>query len=109
MPNKVLNFETPFDVFHKFFPTNRFSFSLPVKIFECTVFIHIHSHNQGKLEPRATKCAFVGYALTQKGYKRFEIKEFWRFQGGVNSSSQPLHSEKEYQHRRFDEGCHFEA
>ena len=22
MPNKVLNFETPFDVFHKFFPMN---------------------------------------------------------------------------------------
>ena len=60
MPNKVLNFETPFDVFHKIFPTNRLSFSLPLKIFGCTTFVHIRSHNRGKLEPRAIKCVFVG-------------------------------------------------
>ena len=71
-PNKVLSFETPFDVFHKFYPTNRLSSSLPLKIFGCTAFVHIHSHNRGKLEPRATKCVFVGYAPTQKGYKCFE-------------------------------------
>jgi IS30 family transposase len=51
MPNKVLSFETPFDVFHKFYPTNRLSSSLPLKIFGCTTFVHIHSHNRGKLEP----------------------------------------------------------
>ena len=72
MPNKVLNFETTFDVFHKLFPTNRLSSSLPLKIFGCTAFVPIHSHNRGKLEPRAIKCVFVGYALTQKGYKYFE-------------------------------------
>ena len=61
MPNKVLNFETPFDVFHKFFfPTNKLSYSLPLKIFGCIAFVHIHSHNLGKLEPRSTKCVFVG-------------------------------------------------
>ena len=64
-PNKVLSFETPFDVFRKFYPTNRLSSSLPLKIFGCTTFVHIHSHNQGQLEPRATKCVFVGYAPTQ--------------------------------------------
>ena len=64
--SKVLNFETPFDVFHKFFPTNRLSSSLPLKIFGCSSFAHIHSQNRGKLEPRATKCLFVGYAPTQK-------------------------------------------
>ena len=72
MPNKVLNFETPFDVFHKFLPTNRVSSSLPLKIFECTAFVHIHSHNRGKLEPHATKCVFVGFAPTQRRYKCFE-------------------------------------
>ena len=30
-------------------------------------FVHIHNH--GKLDPRAIKCVFVGYSLTQKGYK----------------------------------------
>ena len=72
MPHKILNFETPFDVFHKFFPMNRLSSSLPLKIFECIAFVHIHSHNRGKLEPHTTKCVFVRYALTQKGYKCFE-------------------------------------
>ena len=72
MPNKVLSFKTSFDVFHKSYPTTQLSSSLPLKIFGCTAFIHIHSHNQGKLEPRATKCVFVGYAPTQKGYKCFE-------------------------------------
>jgi hypothetical protein len=72
MPNKVLSFETPFDVFHKFYPTNRLSSSLPLKTFACTAFVQIHSHYQRKLEPRATKCMFVGYAPTQKGYKCFE-------------------------------------
>ena len=44
-PNKVLNFETPFDVFHKIYPTDQLSSSLPLKIFGCTTFIYIHSHN----------------------------------------------------------------
>ena len=71
-PNKVLSFEIPVDVFRKFYPTNRLSSSLPLKIFGCTTFVHIHSHNRGKLEPRATKYVFVGYSPTQKGYKCLE-------------------------------------
>jgi hypothetical protein len=56
--------------FISFIKTTRLSSSLPLKIFGCTAFIHIHSHNR-ELEPRATKCVFVGYAPTQKGYKCF--------------------------------------
>jgi hypothetical protein len=51
MPNKVLSFETPFDVFHKFYPTNRLSSSLPLKIFGCTIFVHIHSIIEENLNP----------------------------------------------------------
>ena len=55
MPSKILNFRTPLDVFTSAFPNNRLSCTLPLKIFGCTVFVHIHEPNQGKLEPRAKK------------------------------------------------------
>ncbi|RDY14079.1 hypothetical protein CR513_00908, partial [Mucuna pruriens] len=73
MPNKVLNFDTPLDVLHKCFPTNRLSSSLPLKIFDCIVFVHTHNHNKRKLEPRAKKCVFVLYAPNQKNFKCFEL------------------------------------
>ena len=71
MPSKVLNFETPLKNFHKFYPMNRLSSTLPLKKFGCTTFVHIHDHNRGRLEPQARKCVFVGYASNQKGYKCF--------------------------------------
>ena len=58
--------------FISFFPMNRLSSLLPLKIFGCTVFVHIRSYNRGKLELCATKCVFVGYAPTKKRYKCFE-------------------------------------
>ncbi|RDY14085.1 hypothetical protein CR513_00898, partial [Mucuna pruriens] len=69
MPNKVLNFDTSHYVLHKCFHSNRLSSSLPLKIFDYTVFVRIHNHNRGKLEPRAKKCVFFGYAPNQKGFK----------------------------------------
>ena len=39
------------------------------KVFGCVSFVHVHSHGQGKLDPRAVKCVFIGYSPTQKGYK----------------------------------------
>lgn len=55
-----------------FFSNNRLSCTLPLRIFGCTVFVHSHEPNQNKLEPRATKCVFLGYAHNQKGYKCFD-------------------------------------
>jgi len=55
MPSKIFNFKTPLDVFTSAFPNNRLSCTLPLKIFGCTVFVHIHEPNQGKLEPRACR------------------------------------------------------
>ena len=73
MPSKVLNFETPLNIFHKLYPMNKCSSTLPLKIFGCTAFVHIHDHNRGKLKPRAQKCVFVGYASNKKGYKCFDL------------------------------------
>ena len=45
MPSKVLNFETPFNIFHKFYPMHRPSSTLPLKKIGCTTFVRIHDHN----------------------------------------------------------------
>ena len=50
MLSKVLNFETPLDIFRKFYLRNRLSSTLPLKILGCTTFVHIHDHNRGKLK-----------------------------------------------------------
>lgn len=58
MPFKVLNFKTPLHTFSKNFPNSRISVDLPIRIFGCTVFVHNHDKNHGKLDPRARKCLF---------------------------------------------------
>lgn len=72
MPSKVLKFNTPLNMLLKCFPTNRLSSNLPLKIFGCMTFIHVNTPNQSKLDPRAKRCVFVGYASSQKGYKCFD-------------------------------------
>ena len=37
-------------------------------MFGCVCFVHDHRPGIGKLDPRATKCIFVGYASRKKGY-----------------------------------------
>ncbi|RDY13302.1 hypothetical protein CR513_01810, partial [Mucuna pruriens] len=68
MPNKVLNFDTPLDILHTCFPTNILSSSfLPLKIFGCTAFVHIHNHNKRKLEPQAKKNCVCWICSKPKG------------------------------------------
>ena len=69
MPSQVLNFQTPFQVLLKHYPSSRLVSTIPLKIFGCSAFVHVHSHNHGKLDPRAIKCIFLRYSPNQKGYK----------------------------------------
>ena len=46
--------------------------NLPLKFFCCTTFIHVRNHNHGKFDPTTSKCIFIGYFSTQKGYKCFD-------------------------------------
>lgn len=74
MPTRVLNYITPLQALKNMFPENRSFTDLTPKIFGCIAFVHIHSHNRGKLDPRAHKCIFLGFSPTQKGYKCFDPK-----------------------------------
>ena len=69
LPTNVLQFKNPLELLNQFFPNVKTTNQLTPRIFGCVCFIHVHSINRGKLDPRATKCVFLGYSSTQKGYK----------------------------------------
>ena len=50
------------------YPTLSLRMGLTPKILGCTVFVH-EDNPKDKFSPLAIKCVFVGYSLTQKGYK----------------------------------------
>ena len=79
LPSPVLGFKNPMQVFSQFFPNFNTSNNLTPRIFGCVLFVHIHDHNKGKLDPCALKCIFIGYSSTQKGYKCYHplIRKFF--------------------------------
>lgn len=71
LPKKVLKLKSLMETLTKFFLNFKVSNNLIPRIFESIAYVHVHFQNQGKLDPRALKCVFVGYSSTQKGYKCF--------------------------------------
>ena len=69
LPSRVLGNKTPVSVLSQFYLEFNKSSHLPPKIFGSVSYVHIHTQNHGKLDPRAVKCVFLGYSSTQKGYK----------------------------------------
>ena len=69
MPTHTLKYITPLDYFKRTFPACKINSNLPLKVFECTVFIHIPNNFQSKLNPKVKKCVCIGYAPNKKGYK----------------------------------------
>lgn len=67
-PSSVLEFKTPLQKAQELSnqPINN---GLEPRVFGCTTYVH---QNIGKLEPRALKCFFVGYADTKKGYRCYD-------------------------------------
>ena len=63
MPTRIFNFQSPLNVFTEFYPTAKVFTSLPPKFFGCIAFVHVHTQNRSKLDPRALKCVFHGYLL----------------------------------------------
>nr|KYP63246.1 Retrovirus-related Pol polyprotein from transposon TNT 1-94 [Cajanus cajan] len=69
LPSSILASKSPMEVLSSFYPNVSTSNQLIPRIFGCVSFVHVHSGNRGKLDPRALKCVFIGYSSTQKGYK----------------------------------------
>jgi hypothetical protein len=68
VPSSSLQFQTPFEVLHCIVNAPTMP-NLSPKVFGCVAFVHLHKGWRTKLEPRALRCVFVGYALHQKGYR----------------------------------------
>lgn len=69
VPSSVVQFQTPFQALQD--ATNApIVPNLQPHVFRCVVFVHLHKHQRNKLEPRALRCVFLGYASHQKGYRR---------------------------------------
>ncbi|KAJ9543952.1 LOW QUALITY PROTEIN: hypothetical protein OSB04_023659 [Centaurea solstitialis] len=58
LPTRVLEFKSPMEVLCSFYPNISISNNLVPRIFGCVSFVHIHSQERGKLDPRALKCVF---------------------------------------------------
>jgi hypothetical protein len=69
LPSRVLGFKSPMEMLSTFYPNLHTTNNLVLRIFGCVSFVHIHSQSRGKLDLRVLKFVFVGYSLTQKGYK----------------------------------------
>lgn len=74
IPTLVLYYVTPLDYLKKPFHTSHIFLNLPLKIFGCTTYVHINSKRRSKLDPKAEKSIFIGYAPNKKGYKCFNPK-----------------------------------
>ena len=79
LPSRVLGFKSPMETLSTFYPDLHTTNNLIPRIFGCMSFVHVHSQNRGKLDPRALKCVFVGYSSTQKRYKCYHppAKKFY--------------------------------
>jgi transposase InsO family protein len=71
MPSRVLKYETPVEVLQNYFPMSRIIADLPLKVFGCLCYVYIPNNFRSKLDPKAEKCVFLGYASNKKGYKCF--------------------------------------
>ncbi|GKV50193.1 hypothetical protein SLEP1_g56905 [Rubroshorea leprosula] len=64
IPSSVLNNQSPYERLHGIL----LAYNL-LKVFGCACFVLLPPHEHNKLEPRARLCCFLGYGITQKGYR----------------------------------------
>jgi hypothetical protein len=64
MPSRVMGVKSPSDML-----MGDNTFLVPPKLFGCTCFVRDHRPSVGKLDPKAIKCIFIGYAFGKRGYK----------------------------------------
>ncbi|PRQ17925.1 putative RNA-directed DNA polymerase [Rosa chinensis] len=67
-PSRVIEFQNPHQKLHTLLTIPSMP-NLEPQVFGCIAYVHIPKPQRNKLDPRARKCIFVGYANFQKGYR----------------------------------------
>ncbi|KAM2011562.1 hypothetical protein ACFX1T_023520 [Malus domestica] len=68
MPSSTLDNKSPFELLFHDIPDIQH-----LRVFGCSCYPLLRPYNSTKLQPRTTKCVFLGYASKFKGYISFEV------------------------------------
>ncbi|KAG7594092.1 Integrase catalytic core [Arabidopsis thaliana x Arabidopsis arenosa] len=66
-PTKVLKDLSPFEVLNNTRPSIDH-----LRVFGCVCFVLVPGEQRNKLDAKSTRCMFLGYSTTQKGYKCYD-------------------------------------
>uniref|UniRef100_A0A2N9GQ28 Reverse transcriptase Ty1/copia-type domain-containing protein n=1 Tax=Fagus sylvatica TaxID=28930 RepID=A0A2N9GQ28_FAGSY len=85
IPSPTTHKKSPFELLYGKLPDYS-----SLRVFGCVCFVSLPSHERNKLEPRSRLCCFLGYGISQKGFRcydpisrRLRISrhvEFWEHQ-----------------------------
>jgi hypothetical protein len=67
VPSPTIHNQTPYERLYGSTP----NYSL-LRVFGCICFVTLPPHEHTKLEPRSCLCCFLGYGITQKGYRCYD-------------------------------------
>ena len=68
-PTKALSGKTPFEAWFGKKPNVKH-----LRVFGCAAYPHVPRNERGKLDPKAKRCFFLGYAAQRKGYRLYDMK-----------------------------------
>ena len=93
MPSRVIKFRTPCQALLATYPNIRIVSTIPIKVFECTAFVHISQQHRSKLDPKSIRCIFLGYSPNKKGYKCYShvTKKFYNSMDVTFFENQPFY------------------
>ncbi|OAE31482.1 hypothetical protein AXG93_1670s1000 [Marchantia polymorpha subsp. ruderalis] len=63
----AISYKTPFEMWHK--RNDDYSY---LRVFGCDAYAHLSKESRTKLDPKATKCIFLGYQRDVKGYRLWD-------------------------------------
>ena len=109
MPTRVLKYQSPLEYFTLIYPSSRITSNIQLRVFGCTVFVHVPNHLRSKLDPRSEKCVFLGYAPNKEGYKCFnpQTKKFHVSMDVIFLENQPFFGQNSLQGEKENSEDHF--